>query len=101
MIDNILKDLNKRDKEYNRQYLKELKQAKTGEIKAVVFYNKYKTLIWCLPCHLKRFYEFDLERGDLKVKELTTEQFKEVLKLQDKIGRLKNKKDKYLKEVLK
>lgn len=96
-----MKETNKEEKEFNKQYLKELKQAKEGKIKAVAFYNKYKNIVWCLPCYLKRFYEFDLRRGDIKIKELEKEQFKEILKIEKKIKKLQNKKEEFLKEVLK
>jgi len=101
MMNKILKDFNKKELDFKKQYEKELREVKKGKIKAKVFYSKYKEPICALPCYIKRVYSFDFERGDIKPHEITKEEFKKIENLNKNIIKLEKKKRELIKSLIK
>jgi len=79
---------------------KEIQQAKKGKIHAVVFLNKYREPIFCLPSKFEKTYFFDSERGDIKVKKITKENLKKILKITNQIHKLIKKKEDLIKNLI-
>lgn len=98
---NIFKDWNKDQKEFKREYKKEMKEVLTGTKKGMVLLNKYGEECWGIPCYIKKVYGFDIKRGDIKVKEISTEQFKKLYQIAQRKKRLENQKRKLIKDLLK
>jgi len=92
---------NKKQKEFEKQYKKELKDCLNGNKKAVVFINKYGIECWAIPCYLKKVYGFDLENKYIKVKEINKEDFIRLYKIEEEIKKLNLKKKKLIRSFLK
>ena len=95
-INNIIKNWDKEQEDYNKIWLKELKECKLGKIKARVFFNKYHMPICALPCNFKRVYYWVED-----YKEISKEDFLKINKLIEIKRKAEDKKRKLIRELLK
>ena len=100
MVKINLTDFDKKEKEFEREYKKELKEVLNGTKKGLVFLNRYGLECWGIPCYLKKLYGFYIERGYIKPKEITTEQFKKLYQIKQKKKRLEMEKSKLINKFL-
>lgn len=96
-----LKDLDKKWNKEHKEDLKDLKLCKSGKLKAVVFYNQYKDCCFMLPTQFKRRFEFYIKRGDIKGFKIEKEEFKKIIKLQNKIIKTEKQKRELIKDLIK
>ena len=101
ILNDCLNDFDKSEREFKKQYNKELKEVKKGNIKAVVLYNQYKEPRYYLPIQAKKLYKFYIERGDIILKDISKEQFKQLEQLKNKRIKLQKKEWNLIREFLK